>query len=863
MSKSKNDMSVERFEKNLELFAHNNPRAALRLEHLPEEHLSVVPTWANEPNLYHNTQKFFFHSKQNAAWDAKHWFDELFLEGTQALFIFGVGLGYYFNALIDWLKSDPNRMVIFMEDDLNVIKHLLETEQATSLLSHPQVILKYFDTPEEGGWGRFREEFSWFFWTFATIPTAISALKSYAEFRKDFYTKLNYQLQINLSDKKEFLSYFRKESQEEIFTNFYHNLPYTFQSKPAHSFYGRFNQVPAIICGAGPSLSKHFELLKQLQDKAVIFGAGSALNALTAYGVQAHFAAGVDPTPIQENRIRTNQAFTVPFFYRMRFNAGAFQEIQSPKLYVVCGDDPYSTDWFEREWEIFSPQQIEAGTSTTHFCLKVAEALGCNPIIMIGMDLSYKQGKQYSEGIVAHPASGNRERAQITHLKDKVINVKGVAEPLVTTTWSWIQEASLYTLFHMESSDVQLINATEGGMSIWQVPNESLSHVSEKYLTQNFDLSGCIHTIITESGMSDLNQEIILESMDKWLKNLMTCEEKCKLILETLEKSREVILSIQKGSLNQLEGDFQLYQTELEGELVYQEFFHKIDEIFKQIELRDRYLFKVRFEGETALVKKLKKVELDKKQYEYLLMHLQIHRGACQAGMQAFLKYQKSLANRVEQPPPNRDSEESYWIKEGIYHLEDEGLQIYYHQPFSAEKKQVSTDLFKAVSYFQEGKLHGPSYFYDSSGKLISETWYIEGRKEGKSRQYDSSGNLSRQSSFKNGVLEGVQFDFFDNNVVKSQVSYHEGYTEGEALFYFPNGRLRRKVAYKKGKIDGIEQFWDVDGHLIIESDYIQGIPHNISRRWYPNGQLERQVIYGKEGIVIEMNEWDPQGKEK
>lgn len=858
MRKNKTEEGQRRFEENLELFAQNNPKAVIQLEHLSDDTtLSTTPTWANEPNLYHNIHKFFLHSKQNAAWEAKHWFEGLHFDGAEALFVFGIGLGYYFKPLQEWLRSNPNRIVIFIEDDLYVIEQFLHTDLAPDLLNHPQVIVKYFDTPNDAEWGKFREEFAWIFSTFAMIPTVVSALNSYAEFREGIYKKISNQIQFNLADKKEFLSYFREKSQKEIFTNFYYNLPYINQSKCAHTFFGNFEQVPAIICGAGPSLSKHFDQLKHLQDKALIFGAGSALNALTAHGVQPHFAAGVDPTLIQEDRIRSNQAFTVPFFYRMRFNSGAFQEIQSPKIYVACGDDPYSTDWFEKEWGIISPHQIVAGTSTTHFCLKVAEALGCNPIILVGMDLSYASGKQYSHGIEAHASSGNQEREQITHQKNSLISVKGIAEPTVASTWSWIQEASLYTHFHLENPSISLINATEGGMSIWQIPNQALCQVKDTHLMQNFDLEGRIQALLSIDEMKGLSQNQILATIEVWLESLKLAEEKCKSILEALENSRDVALSIKKGSWNKFQGDFHLHQLELEETIVYREFFNRIETIYQQMTLRDQYLFKKKSPDETDLVRKLKTLELEIKHYQYLCTHIQIHRVACQGGVESFLEKRESLTHKVEKVCEDLHFQESYWIKDGIYHLEDKELGICYHQPFHAEEKEVKNELFRGVSYYQNGNLHGPSRYYNALGQLISEIWYINGKKEGKSRFYNTLGILLRQSSFKNGLLEGKQFDFFENGFLKSKVAYHNGLTDGEALFYFANGQLRHQAAYKAGKLDGLEQFWDVDGHLIIESDYLHGVPCKISRRWNSHGQLIREVIYGKNGMVLEIKEWD------
>ncbi|MBS4168657.1 6-hydroxymethylpterin diphosphokinase MptE-like protein [Parachlamydia sp. AcF125] len=849
------------FEKNLSLFSFQHAEETYRLKTLSLEALEWRPTWANEANLYNREKNYFYHSKQNAKWEAKKWFESLNLEGINTLFVIGVGLGYYGQPLLDWLKRDPARFVIFIEDDLRVFGRLFETEMGTTLLAHPQVILKYFETPHEQGWGKFRETFSWIFEAFASASVAISGLEEYAENRRSFCLEVSNQIWLNLAEKKEFLNYFRVETQKEIFANFYYNTPYIAQAGWAHALYGQFKNVPAIICGAGPSLSKHFTHLKLLQDKALIFGAGSALNALTTHGVTAHFGAGVDPTDIQENRMRTNQAFGVPFFYRMRFNAGAFQELPGPALYVASGNDFYSTNWFEKQWGIHSSKQIEAGLSTTHFCLKIAEALGCNPIILVGMDLAYTQGKQYAAGVEAHPSSGHKERNQISRLKkEQWIKVKGTTEPEVNTTWSWVQEAALYTEFQLENPETQLINATEGGMSIWQLVHARFEEVCSKQLQASFNLEGRIQALVQNSLKHGLEKEQVLSSLRLWLEDLNCSIVCCQKVLETLNEMREGVL-FQKNNWDQLCATWEAHQLQLEKGIVYKEFFHKMDAIFNQLSLRDEYLLKKRADVESEKGKKLKFVQLKVKRYTFLLDHLRNHQEACQKGVELFLAKQVALKkSESDLFNPQLGPLANYEMKGDSLHLLDPALDLDLHVPFSAKEQIVLAETWKEISYYQNGLLQGPSRLYDCTGALSNETWYWQGIKQGKAHDYYSSGQLYRQRSFREGQLHGNQYEFYSDGVLKSQLSYREGQLEGEALFFYPNGKLRRKCGFKKGKVDGQEQYWDPTGKLLIESSYRQGIPIGISQRWYGNGQLARMVVYGEKRHPLEIKEWDSKG---
>ena len=53
--------------------------------------------------------------------------------------------------------------------------------------------------------------------------------------------------------------------QRGFLSNFYLNLYYLPDSKKGNDLYGKFQGIPAIICGAGPSLQKNIHLLKELK----------------------------------------------------------------------------------------------------------------------------------------------------------------------------------------------------------------------------------------------------------------------------------------------------------------------------------------------------------------------------------------------------------------------------------------------------------------------------------------------------------------------------------------------------------------------------------------------------------------------
>src|SRR6185503_9490810 len=110
----------------------------------------------------------------------------------------------------------------------------------------------------------------------------IGALAAYQEKKPRSFEELSFIIQffrgIQESSTAEYLS-----AGKVFFKNFYHNILELDNAENGSALSGKFQGVPAIICGAGPSLGKNIELLKTLKDKALIFAGGTAMNALNAY----------------------------------------------------------------------------------------------------------------------------------------------------------------------------------------------------------------------------------------------------------------------------------------------------------------------------------------------------------------------------------------------------------------------------------------------------------------------------------------------------------------------------------------------------------------------------------------------------
>ena len=166
-----------------------------------------------------------------------------------------------------------------------------------------------------------------------------------------------------------------------------------------------FKEVPAIICGAGPSLSSQKENLSKMYDKALLFAGGSTITALDQLGITPHLAFAIDPNKEEYDRLRHSHCFSSPLIYAnrvqkdiFRFFAGdvGYIRTETGGLFEVFLDDKLGI----KDYGILKHLSEEA-LSVTTIALMTAIYLGCNPIYFAGVDLSLKKEARYSGNILS------------------------------------------------------------------------------------------------------------------------------------------------------------------------------------------------------------------------------------------------------------------------------------------------------------------------------------------------------------------------------------------------------------------------------------------------------------------------------
>lgn len=826
------------------------------LENLPYTYVTSTVSASGDPNLTISikNKNIPLHSEHNPKEEAQTLFDSLDIKGINVIFVYGVGLGYFYDCAKEWLRKSPDHYLVFLENSLEVIKKLFETERGSQILFDQQVWLVNLD-PEGRLMGHLAA-------TFVLKPYLFVVLDSYKEIYGDASTIAKARLDYHLSMRLGFITEYSNHG-SAFNGNFFRNLVLLPQAYSGNKFYGKFQNIPAIICGAGPSLAKNIHLLEKLRDKAIIFAGATAMNAVNASGILPHFGVGIDPNTAQFTRLIMNQAYEVPYFYKSRFLNEALKIVHGDHLFVTGSTGFTVSNWFENKLQI-SGLDVQEGHNVVNLSTSIALAMGCNPILFVGLDLAYTDMHSYASGVINHPLHNLRENFKTKALHEELVKKEDIFGEPTLTLWKWIAESSWYTDLASKNPNILFINATEGGIGFAGIPNMTLQTASETLLKVEYDLDGLIEQVLQQSQFSEnVNSENIQKAVIELKESLERCATNIKIIQEEYEKlEREEELP---STLMTETGIKSLIA--LEQEIAYENCLKVFNDNFDQVLLKD--FSRLEYDRDILSEKEFleRKLALSKNRFGYLAETTRsiiwiINRILEETAEQK--PFSLSQFEKGETPKIPTFPHDTYSFENGTLRIVDPELDLSIEQTLPNPQKVETfypTGKIKSVQYYQDGHLVGPSTFFDQDGTILSQTWFLNGKRVGKAWKYHRGGSLHSLQRFKEGIWEGLQEYYYPNGVLKSHLPYSKGRLEGDVSLFYPDGKKRRDLHYVQGKRKGFERIWNSMGLLIIEAEFDMDRPVGTARRWYANGNLGEEVVFAKDSPIPTYREWDKSGQ--
>lgn len=445
------------------------------------------------------------------------------------------------------LKIDTVQVII-LEKTLEEFSYFLSLKEMTSLLEHPRFECYLLEDVYEELYLKIAWQSVFF------TPQFITGYEE--ECFSSFKEKMNQYIDRVFLLASEYSDYGKRGIR-----NLYCNTSLMEGSKRVNCL--RFHKVPAIICGAGPSIIHQLNYLNTLMNKALVFAGGSLLAALPKFGVTPHFAVMVDPDPPYE-RFFSADFYETPCIYQMR--------LSNQVLRLVHGHRLLSSNSGEMPVESYYTglKPLESGWNVANFMATVAAEMGCDPIILIGMDMAYEPDQEYVEGVISYSEDTAKKRELLKTIKGKVM----------VSRKDLLMGKLFFSELTQRYSHQIFINATEEGLFIDNMNHSSFEEVVES-LDEQYDIKAMIHSQVMqmESFQNNKNSSKMIEASFRNTYSIL-CTMLSKIKQGYLHQKDNLSTRITLDNLV-------VEEVELEEELVYQLYLNPLWGVWKWVIFRN------------------------------------------------------------------------------------------------------------------------------------------------------------------------------------------------------------------------------------------------------------------------------------
>jgi len=475
------------------------------------------------------------------------------LQNVKVPVFLGLGLGY---EVMFWLqfkaKENQTQAVIIIEKDLEMFQCAMNVTDLTTLINNPKVhfivgvpLGQLYTTLRTF----YQKNMQELLMCGATHPVFLyPAMK----IGKEYYLQA---MQILFEAIYHSIQNFGNCPEDSLIglENMLDNVSEIANNPGINLLYDKFKGRPAVIVATGPSLKKNMHLLKDLYDKALIISVDASFKFLMANGIKPHMVTSLEREHEVELFFDGFETEEVKDVYMtacpVLFNH-VYESYAGPQIIVYRNFDHFK--WLEIDRGI-----LDIKLSSSNMAFKVAEALGCDPIILVGQDLAYGDDGETHATEVPFSSEG-----------EGVFYVKGNCAEKVKTNTGWYNFLKAYEV-DIAQHKGRVINCTEGGAYIPGTHIANLAETLEKYAFEEWRPLDII-----KDNLAQFN-------------GVASDIEKLKGIVEKTEADvREIINLCIKGA-----GACKTHEEELKGELTPERLAEIRQEIIgPRLEIQGKYV---------------------------------------------------------------------------------------------------------------------------------------------------------------------------------------------------------------------------------------------------------------------------------
>ena len=541
------NLTTKIFEKNIDCLKDFELKNAL-LNYLPKNAVKLENT--NGYNL--NYDGIYLHNTTSPLGEAQSIINSCVNMNSQNILIFGLGLGYLFQLAYRNLKGK----IVLFEPDLEIIYTTFNYVDFSLELSDERV--------------SFTNNFDNFIKTVQmNLQTKesplILSLKSYRDLNQtEFESQIDAVKMIfgsNIVDNN-----FKSRNYYLMAKNLVNNIPDLLKEAPLHHFKNIYKGKTALIAGAGPSLDRNIETIKNNRDKFIIFAVGTALRSMLSNGIVPDFLTIIELFDCSK-QIKDIDLSQVNYIIEPYSNP-VLHQVNAKRIFSHITNNVDINKLWAEMCRFDNSDYYSSGT-VTFSAMDSARILGCSKIVTVGLDLAFSKGRCYSKDsiykdlvfdydennqlkIVAkdfkaladalYPEGTEEEKIlhannRIEDLNKNLFYVKGVTGEMLPTYKDYALFIQHFTRYSKMFPDFEYINCSMTGAQIDGFKNESLEEVVKNLpVVQDKEINS-VYNYDTESIVSNLNKHS--ESLNSYLEVLRNNINGIDQFLQKLEVSQE------------------------------------------------------------------------------------------------------------------------------------------------------------------------------------------------------------------------------------------------------------------------------------------------------------------------------------
>ncbi len=296
---------------------------------------------------------------------------------------YGFGLGYHLEAIT---ARYPDTPVIVLEPQLELFRAALRTRPLESILGSPNLTLIAGADAAEGlaqALSRARPR-----------RPAVQRLRAAVEASPEIFAGADEAISRH-STREEINRNTLKRFGRLWVRNLVRNIGVMAESPGVARVQGRFSDLPAVVCAAGPTLDEVLPWLAELRERALIIAVDTSIVPLLRAGVTPDFLVTVDPQYWNTRHLDRAVSPQTALVSESATHPRVFRLLSENPRYLCSSLFPLG-QYLERGLE---PRgALGAGGSVATSAWDFAKVLGCSPIYTAGLDLGFPDHVTHCRG---------------------------------------------------------------------------------------------------------------------------------------------------------------------------------------------------------------------------------------------------------------------------------------------------------------------------------------------------------------------------------------------------------------------------------------------------------------------------------